>query len=80
MSTEWLTEAFNIMIVLIRVMPCIAIVPLAQLVIAIAHDLVFGIWEGKERIHIFITMVIAMFVIILLFYIFTVFLQIEIST
>lgn len=79
MSTEWLTEALNIMIVLIKVMPCIAIVPLAQLVIAIAHDLVFGIWGGKERIHIFITMVIAMFVIILLFYIFTIFLQIEIS-
>ena len=79
MSTERLTEAFNIMIVFLKVMPCIAVVPLTQLVIAIAHDLVFGIWEGKERIHIFITMVIAMFVIILLFYIFTIFLQIEIS-
>lgn len=80
MSTEWLMEGFNIMIVFLKVMPCITVVPLTQLVIAIAHDLVFGIWEGKERIHIFITMVIAMFVIILLFYIFTIFLQIEIST
>ena len=80
MSTEWLMEVFNTLIVLIRVMPCIAVVPLTQLVIAIAHDLVFGIWEGKERIHIFITMVIAIFVIIVMFYIFTIFLQIEIIT
>lgn len=78
MSTEWLMEVFNTLMVLTRVIVCIAVVPLTQLVISIAHDLVFDVWKGKERAYFFITMVIAILAIIVMFYIFTIFLQIEI--